>query len=84
MNVWFWPFLAGGVSQGPGNAWQPGMPVWETLRSYLLFYLATSLWWDAWRAGGNALLILLFGGAILRVLRRFKDRFRFEVMTLRE
>jgi energy-coupling factor transport system substrate-specific component len=60
------------------------MPVWETLRSYLLFYLATSLWWDAWRAGGNALLILLFGGAILRVLRRFKDRFRFEVMTLRE
>jgi len=28
---------------------------------------------------GNAALILLFGGAILRVLRRFKRRFGFEL-----
>jgi energy-coupling factor transport system substrate-specific component len=78
MNIWFWPFLAGGAQAGQG--WQPGMAVWATLRNYAAFYLATSLWWDLARAGGNALLILLFGGPILRVLRRFRSRFQFQVV----
>jgi energy-coupling factor transport system substrate-specific component len=77
MNIWFWPFIGGGGQTG--QMWQPGMAVWATLRNYAAFYVATSLWWDAARAGGNALLILLFGGTILRVLRRFRSRFRFEV-----
>lgn len=84
MNIWFWPFLMGGgtgFDQGtPGGTWQPGMGVLATLRAYLTFYVVTSLWWDAWRAVGNALLLLLFGGAILRVLRRFRSRFRFDVL----
>jgi energy-coupling factor transport system substrate-specific component len=80
MNIWFWPFLAGG---GPAdNTWQPGMPLWETVRRYAVFYLATSLAWDVGRAGGNALLILLFGAPILRVLRRFQCRFRFDVIPV--
>lgn len=84
MNIWFWPFLAGGAA-GPAlpdaaNAtWLPGMAVGPTLRAYAVFYVTTSLWWDLARSGGNALLILLFGGPILRVLRRFQKRFRFEV-----
>jgi energy-coupling factor transport system substrate-specific component len=83
MNIWFWPFLAGdGTAFGAteGGVWQPGMGVLATLRTYLTFYAVTSLWWDAWRAGGNALLLLLFGGAILRVLRRFRSRFRFDIV----
>jgi energy-coupling factor transport system substrate-specific component len=83
MNIWFWPFLAGGgtgFDQAQGGVWQPGMNVLATLRAYLTFYAVTSLWWDAWRAVGNALLLLLFGGAILRVMRRFRSRFRFDVM----
>lgn len=84
MNIWFWPFLAGGaagpaLAQVEGSIWQPGMAIGQTLRNYAVFYVATSLWWDAARALGNALLILLFGGAILRVLRRFQRRFRFDV-----
>jgi energy-coupling factor transport system substrate-specific component len=75
MNIWFWPFIAGGA-QG-GDTWQPGMPIWETVRSYAVFYVATSLAWDMARAGGKALLILFFGAPILRVLRRFQRRFRF-------
>jgi energy-coupling factor transport system substrate-specific component len=78
MNIWFWPFLAGGAQVTQG--WQPGMTAWTTLRNYAAFYLATSLWWDLARAGGNALLILLFGGPILRVLRRFRSRFQFQVV----
>ena len=80
MNVWFWPFLAGGGGQISGATWQPGMPITSALRSYLVFYVVTSLWWDLARAAGNALLLLLFGGAILRVLRRFRSRFRFDLI----
>jgi len=77
MNIWFWPFIAGGSQ--PGQTWQPGMPIWQTVRNYAVFYAATSLWWDAGRALGNGVLILLFGAPILRVLRRFQLRFRFDV-----
>ena len=80
MNVWFWPFLSG--TARPGEGWRPGMPVWETLRNYLVFYVATSLVWDLVRAIGNALLLLLFSAPILRVLRRFRSRFRFDIVPL--
>jgi energy-coupling factor transport system substrate-specific component len=80
MNIWFWPYLAAGSGQLPGATWQPGMSAVSTLRSYLVFYAVTSLWWDLARAAGNALLLLLFGGAMLRVLRRFRSRFRFDLL----
>lgn len=78
MNIWFWPFIQGDTSQ-VGGAYEPGMGAMQALRNYALFYLVTSIWWDAARAIGNALLILLFGAPILRVLRRFKKRFEFEL-----
>jgi energy-coupling factor transport system substrate-specific component len=80
MNIWFWPFLAGDGGQIPGATWQAGMTMPSALRSYLVFYVVTSLWWDLVRAAGNALLLLLFGAAILRVLRRFRSRFRFDLV----
>jgi energy-coupling factor transport system substrate-specific component len=73
INLWFWPFVAGSASQ----YWQPGIGVWATVQRYMVFYAATSLVWDSSRALGNALLILAFGAAILRVLRRFHRRFVF-------
>jgi len=81
MNIWFWPFIQGGIgSTAEGGTYEAGMSAWEAVRSYAVFYVATSLWWDAARAFGNAALVLLFGGAILRVLRRFKKRFSFELV----
>jgi energy-coupling factor transport system substrate-specific component len=77
MNLWFWPFVTGG--QQSALYWQPGLSVWESLRRYALFYAVTSAWWDVGRAVGNAVLILLLGWPILRVLRRFRAKFRFEV-----
>lgn len=79
MNIWFWPFIQGDASQTANGVYQAGMSAWQALRNYAVFYLVTSVWWDAARAFGNALLILLFGGAILRVLRRFKRRFEFDL-----
>jgi energy-coupling factor transport system substrate-specific component len=81
MNLWFWPYLmlpagteaAGGLSA----AWQPGISLLQTLMRYGLFYLTTSLWWDAGRAIGNLVLLLLLGAPVLRLLGRFRQRFQF-------
>jgi energy-coupling factor transport system substrate-specific component len=79
MNIWFWPFMQGDASQSGAATFEAGMTAWQALRNYAVFYMVTSVWWDAARAVGNAVLILLFGAAILRVLRRFRKRFGFEV-----
>lgn len=77
MDLWFWPYLFD-PRQMQGQ-WQPGYEVWTTVAHFAIFYAATSLWWDLGRAAGNLVLILLFGPAILRLLRRFKKRFSFVV-----
>ncbi len=77
MNLWFWPFIVGG--QQSALNWQPGISALETVRRYALFYAVTSAWWDVGRAVGNAVLIILLGWPVLRVLRRFRAKFRFEI-----
>jgi hypothetical protein len=39
------------------------------------FYLATSLVYDAFRAAGNLLLIVVLGSAVISALERFRRRF---------
>lgn len=73
MNIWFWPYALGPAQM----YWQPGIGPWETLQRYLVFYAVTSLAWDLMRLAGNALLIAVAGMALLRVLRRFQQRFAF-------
>jgi energy-coupling factor transport system substrate-specific component len=74
-NLWFWPFLA-----GPGNqAYVAGSGLVASFKYYGIYYLATSLLWDTGRAIGNILLVLFFGTATLKVLRRFQSRFHFTV-----
>jgi energy-coupling factor transport system substrate-specific component len=80
MNVYFWPYVF-----SPGQSemyWQPGLPLGETLRRYAVFYAVTSLWWDIARAVGNFVLLLLFAAPVVRLLRRFQQRFFFEVKPL--
>lgn len=79
MNLWFWPFVAGGVgaSGDPGSAlaYVPGAPLLENLRSFLVFTFVTSTaGWDTGRAITNLLAILVLGPAILAVLRRASRR----------
>jgi energy-coupling factor transport system substrate-specific component len=74
MNLWQWPFIAG----PQGQSWVAGSGFIVTLQHYLAFYLVTSLVWDAIAAIGNFLLILAFGAAALRALRRFQQRFVFK------
>ena len=75
LNLWFWPYVF--RPEQSALYWQPGVGLFETVKRYALFYLTTSFIWDAWRGIGNAALILLFGAPVLRLLRRYEQRFRF-------
>ena len=74
MNLFFWPFMAGPADQ----YWQAGVGLAETAQRYAAYYVATSLLWDGMRVVGNVGLMLVFGGAALRALRRFRQRFDFD------
>jgi energy-coupling factor transport system substrate-specific component len=77
LNLWFWPYTAPG-SDGSALAWSPELSAAESIRRYLSFYITTSLAFDAFRAAGNAFLVLALGGPLLAVLDRFKSRFGWE------
>lgn len=79
MNIWFWPYIY--QPQQAQMYWQPGMPLRRMLQHYALFYGLTSFWWDVGRAAANALLTWLFGSALLKLLRRFQERFHFTELS---
>src|SRR5215217_546080 len=78
LNLWSWPFAAPGLEADVGLYWSPSLSFGETLSHYARFYLVTSLWYDLFRALGNAALVLALGGPTLRVLERFRSRFSWE------
>lgn len=75
MNLFFWPFMSGGISEGL----QPGQSIGTTLANYGAFYFTTSFIWDLTRASGNMVLMLALGLPAVRALQRFRDRFQFQV-----
>lgn len=78
LNLYFWPFSAPGLQSDAGLYWSPGLGFVETVSHYARFYVVTSLGYDLFRAGTNAVLILALGGPILRTLERFRSRFTWE------
>ncbi len=78
MNLYFWPFVAG----SPDQYYQSGLGAGEVLKRYAAFYVVTSLWWDAARAIGNALLLVAVGPALLKTLRRFKSRLSADIVPI--
>jgi energy-coupling factor transport system substrate-specific component len=80
MNLWFWPYISA-MQAAPTQTWEPGLQLREGLQRYAAFYIATSVWWDAWRAAGNAGLVLFLGPPLLKVLRRFRHVLGFETQT---
>jgi energy-coupling factor transport system substrate-specific component len=78
MNIWFWPYAMGPSAM----SWDAGEGFASALRSYALFYAVTSLVWDLLRAAGNVLFLALVGAAVLRILRRFQQRFDFAYQPL--
>jgi energy-coupling factor transport system substrate-specific component len=75
MNLSTWPYLAG----DPRMTWTPGGGIADAFNRYLIFYVTTSLWWDAAAAIGNVLLIAVLGLPAVQAFTRFRDRFQFQV-----
>jgi energy-coupling factor transport system substrate-specific component len=80
MNLWFWPFVAPDAAADPAQAWDPAAGLAGLLSHYLAFYLATSFAVDVVRGLGNALLLGLLALPLLKLLRRFHERFTFTVV----
>ena len=81
MNLWTWPFTAPGLQEDVGLYWSPDLSFGESIAHYGRYYLVTSLWYDFFRAAGNALLLLALGGPVLRTQERFHDRFTWTPWT---
>ena len=77
MNLWFWPYLNPNIDLPQGQIWEPGAGLGEAVIRYAAFYVATSLPYDIWRAVGNVALVLALAPPVLRLLRRFRQRFQF-------
>jgi energy-coupling factor transport system substrate-specific component len=76
LDLWEWPTLLG-AGASP-ISWAPGMAVPALLRRFGTFYLATSAFYDTFRAVGNCLLLGLLGPPVTVALLRFKQRFLVE------
>ena len=74
LNLWFWPFAAPGGEVTGALSWSPALSLAETLAHYARFYIATSLWFDLFRAIGNAALLVTLGPAVIATLLRYRRR----------
>lgn len=78
MNLWSWPYIAGSSEVG----WDPTAGPGANLRSYTSYYVATSLAWDAFRAVGNVVLVLVLGRPLLKTLDRAGRRMALNVRPI--
>ncbi len=74
MDFSFWPFALG---DGTQLSFDPAASPAENLHRFVLFNLATSMGWNLGRALTNAVVILLVGAPLLRLLRRTARRAAF-------
>ena len=76
MNLWFWPYLGGPFDQ----SWLQGAGFSSNLQRYLTYYISTSLFWDITRSIGNVLVIIGLTKPVLKIFKRFKERFSFSYL----
>jgi energy-coupling factor transport system substrate-specific component len=76
MDLWDWTFFRG----APDLGWQPGLSLSETVGRFVGFYLLTSLAYDAFRAIGNAAMVIALGAPILGALARLRARWQLELV----
>jgi energy-coupling factor transport system substrate-specific component len=74
MDFSFWPFAIG---EGTQLSFDSSAGPLENLHRFVLFNLATSMGWNLGRALTNAVLVVLLGVPLLRLLRRAARRASF-------
>ena len=75
MDIWNWTFY----QSSPGLGFHPGMPAGLAAAHFGRFYLVTSLVYDSFRAGGNAVMVAALGTPVLMALARFRSRLHPEI-----
>lgn len=75
LNMWFWPYAVGADTT---LSYEPGAAVFENLRRFFWYTVATStLGWDTGRAITNVVALVVLGPTVLAVLRRASRRAAF-------
>jgi energy-coupling factor transport system substrate-specific component len=77
LDVWDWTAFYRGT---PGFGWQPGLSLPDALGRFGRFYLTTSLVYDAFRAAGNLIAVIVLGAPVLAGLIRMRSRFSVTVV----
>jgi energy-coupling factor transport system substrate-specific component len=77
LDVWDWTTFYRGA---PDFGWQAGLSLGSALGRFVRFYVATSLVYDAFRAVGNAIAVIVLGAPVLAGLIRIRSRFSVVVL----
>lgn len=78
MDIWDWTVT---YRDAPGLGWTPGMRPAAAMGTFLRFYAVTgSGLYDAARAVGNAVMVLVAGGPIIAAMQRLRVRFTVTVV----
>lgn len=78
LDVWDWTTYYRGSA---GFGFLPGLPPAQLASRFLRFYVTTSAAYDSFRAGGNALMVLLLARPVIATLERFRERLEFQVIA---
>ncbi|HEX7492473.1 MAG TPA: hypothetical protein VF337_12300 [Candidatus Limnocylindrales bacterium] len=62
--------------------WIPGMAAGDSLAQFGRYYVLTSVAWDAFRAAGDSVAVLVFGAPVLMALGRLRARLGYEIVAL--
>jgi energy-coupling factor transport system substrate-specific component len=76
-DVYGWVSFYRGV-QNVG--WIPGMSAGDSLAQFGRYYVLTSMVWDAFRAVGDSVAVLVFGAPVLMALGRLRARLGYEIV----
>mgnify|MGYP001286681494 CR=1 FL=1 len=74
MDIWNWTFYY----SSPQIGWSSHLAPLTAVEHFARYYLVTSVEYDSFRAGGNALMVMIFGLPVLAALHRLSRRFRGE------
>ena len=74
LDVWDWTTFYRGA---PGYGYMAGVSPGELLQRFGRFYVATSAWWDSFRAVGDVIAVAVLGLPFMAALGRMRNRFTF-------
>ncbi len=77
-DVYDWVAFYRGVEN---VGWSPGLAPGAALAQFGRFYVLTSLAWDSFRAGGDAIAVVAFGTPVLMALGRLRARLGYEIVS---